>query len=146
VLVHAVQPERQPTAARLEERNLEPWEALDAAARDHRQRRQHLLERVRDHVRHEEIVEAVEPGRRQLPVSAFMEHDRHPKPLRLGAEPVVRGVVQRPPADWVRPEINALEAERRDGVPQLVDRRADVEQGHHADADQAAAVGGKYFS
>jgi hypothetical protein len=74
-----------------------------------------------------------------------MEHDWHPEPLRLGPEPVVRGVVQRPSADRVGPEINALEAERRDGAPQLVDRRADIEQGHHADANQAPAVGGKIF-
>jgi hypothetical protein len=84
MLVHAVQPERQPAAARFEERDLQARKPLGDAAGDHRQRGEHLLKRVRDHVRHEEIIIAVEAGGRDLPVGALVEHDRHAQPLRLG--------------------------------------------------------------
>jgi hypothetical protein len=51
-------------------------------------------------------------------------------------------IVQGPAADRVGTQIDPLEAERRDAPAQLVDCRPDVEQRHHADADQPPAVAG----
>src|SRR5712691_6484987 len=61
VPVHAVEPRRDPAAARLEERDAQSRMTVDDTAPDHAQRDQHHLHRVRDHVaRRAVVLEAVD--------------------------------------------------------------------------------------
>src|SRR3989442_11033383 len=61
VPVHAVEPRRDPAAARLEKRDAQSRMTVDDTAPDHAQRDQHHLYRVRDHVaRRAVVLEAVD--------------------------------------------------------------------------------------
>ena len=62
MLVHPVEPERQPAALSFEERKAQPREAFHDAAHDDVHAGEHLLHRVRRDVRDPHVLEAVGPG------------------------------------------------------------------------------------
>src|SRR5262252_4461981 len=62
MLVHAVEPERQPAALSLEERETEAREALHDAAHDDVHAGEHLLHRVSRNMRDTQILEAIGSG------------------------------------------------------------------------------------
>src|SRR6185295_17452504 len=73
VAVHAIEPGRDPAAARFEEADPQSGMALAHAAPDHAHGGQHHFHGVRDDVLRAAAVEAVDADRRHAAVAAFMQ-------------------------------------------------------------------------
>src|SRR5438105_7971265 len=77
VPVHAVEPRRDPAAARLEKRDAQSRMTVDDPAPDHAQRDEHHLHGVRDHVaRRAVLLEAVDADGRHRVGRPFVKADR----------------------------------------------------------------------
>ena len=94
VLVHPLQPERHPAAARLEEHDFERGEAVEHTAVDERDGRAHLLERMRADVLHLEVGEAVGAGLQVAGLAAFVQAERHTEALERRVQRVVARIVE----------------------------------------------------
>ena len=145
MLIHAPQPEGEPTAVALQEREAHPGKALADPAADDGETRVHRLDGVGRHVLgHPEIlvnaVEALADGHRQPAGNAFVEADREPLLLALRPQRVVHRVVPVAAPHRVRPQEDAPEAELFLGAAGLVHRRLHVLGRHHGGAVEALRI------
>ena len=88
-LVERPEPPRHPAAAALEKRRLETREALEDAAGQEAAERHHLLERMRDRVRHHEVVHEAPAQVLLVRHLDSVEGHGHAEPLGLGPERLV---------------------------------------------------------
>src|ERR1700704_3399170 len=142
VPVHAVEPRRDPAAARLEKRDPQARMAVDDTAPDHAQRDQHHLHRVRDHVaRRAVILEAIDADGRHRVGRSLVKADGEVEVLGHLPERLVHRVVDHllavirggPQEPAAHPELFAGEAH-------LVDRQLDRLHRQHRDPEQALGV------
>ena len=141
MLVHPLQPERHPTASRLEEHDFERGEAVEHTAVDERDRRAHLLERMRADVLHLEIGEAIGAGLQMAGLAAFVQAEWHTETLERRVERVVARIVERVTVDRVGTHEHAHHPELAHR-PFRFDRCAlRILARHHRDAFQPRRIG-----
>ena len=135
VLVHSLEPERQPPALPLEEREAKSRESLQHTAHDDVHAGQHLLHRVRRDVRDPEALEAIRPRRLHARAGRFMEPHRHVQLLTGSPERVIIAVVPRPLVVDIRTEEDRLHSELDHGAARLHLRALHVVRRHGGGAE-----------
>src|SRR5438445_6111812 len=127
VPVHAVEPWRDPAAARLEKRDAQARMTVDDTAPDHAQRNQHHFHRVRDHVaRRAVVLEAVDADGRHRVGRSLVKADGEVEVLGHLPERLVHRIADHLLAViWVRPQEPAAHPELFTGEAHLVDRQLD---------------------
>ncbi len=142
VLVQAVQPERQPAAARFEECHPQTGVPCHHAAGDHLREGEHGLHAVRHAVGEEEVVKLLDTGRwDRRRTGALVGVDGNAEAHCLAPQRIVIGIVKTATAHGIRPNEGTAEAELRDRAVELAAGVAHVLQRNHGDADEAARVG-----
>ena len=113
--------------------------AVEDALDDETGQRQHHLERMADDVRRVPGVEAI-AGERRSATAAFVECERDVEVFERGEDPIVVGVVQRPPLRRVGTDHRRPHAARRDGAAQLLFGQRGIVQRHDGDTEQPAVA------
>ena len=142
VPVHAVEPRRDPAAARLEKRDAQSRMTVDDTAPDHAQRDQHHLHCVRDHVARRAIVlEAVDADGRHRVGRSLVKADREVEVLGHRPERLVHRVADHLLAVIrVGPQEPAAHPELFAGVAHLVDGQIDRLHRQHRDPEQPLGI------
>src|SRR5438093_2550215 len=142
VSVHAVEPRRDPAAARLEKRDAQSRMTVDDTAPDHAQRDQHHLHRVRDHVpRRTVLLESVDADGRHRVGRSFVKADGEVELLGHHPERLVHRVADHLLAVIrVGPQEPAAHLELLAGVAHLVDRQLDRLHRQHRDPEEALGI------
>ena len=140
--VHAVEPRRDPAAARFEERDAQSRMTVDDTAPDHAHRRQHHLHRVRDHVaRRAVLLEAVDADGRHRVGRSLVKADGEVELLGHRPERLVHRVADHLLAVIrVGPQEPAAHPELFAGVAHLIDRQLDRLHRQHRDPEQALGI------
>jgi hypothetical protein len=142
VPVHAVEPRRDPAAARLEKRDAQSRMTVDDPAPDHAQRDQHHLHRVRDHVaRRAVVLEPIDADGRHRVGRSLVKADGEVEVLGHRPERLVHRVADHLLAVIrVGPQEPAAHPELFAGVAYLVDRKIDRLHRQHRDPEQAIGI------
>src|SRR5207245_1619893 len=133
--VHAVEPGRDPAAARFEKSDTDLRMALAHPAPDHAHAHQHHFHRVRDDVAGAAPLEAIYADGRQAAVGSLVEPDREIQILRDRPKPSVIWVMDHLVIIGVRPQETAAKTELTPGEPHLLDREVDRLHWQHRDAE-----------
>ena len=140
MIVEARQPVRQPSRARLEERNAQFGMAFERAVEHERRHRRHLLHRMRQRVTSCERREAISADRRTAQPEAFVDRHREPELHTPRPQRVVRRIAEVASVEMVGSRQNPDETQLlRSG--RFLDGQLDVGQRHQRDAGHAIAVG-----
>src|SRR3989449_5840077 len=142
VPVHAVEPRRDPAAARLEKRDAQSRMTVDDTAPDDTQRHEHHLHRVRDHVaRRAVVLEPIDADGRHRVGRSLVEADGDIEVLGHRPERLVHRVADHLLAVIrVGPQEPAAHPELFAGVAHLVDRQVDRLHGQHRDPEKALGI------
>src|ERR1051326_3608735 len=140
--VHAIDPRRDPAAARFQKRDAQARVAIDHAAPDHGHRRQHHLHRVRNHVARRAVaLEAVDADSGYRIGRALVKADRKAELLGHRPERLVHGIIYHLlPVIRVRPQKAAAHPELFARIAHLLDRKLDRLHRQHRDPEQPVWV------
>src|SRR6516164_2268137 len=139
--VHAVEPRRDPAAARFEEGDADLRVLFADPAPNHAHAGEHHLHRVRDDVAGAAALEAVDADRRHAARRTLVEADREIEILGRRPERLVIGMMDHLVVVGVGPNEAAAEAQFLFGKAYLGDREVDRLQWQHRDAEQAIGIG-----
>src|SRR5436309_4509352 len=141
VPVHAVEPRRDPAAARLEKRDAQARMTVDDPAPDDTQRHEHHLHRVRDHVARRAVLEPIDADGRHRVGRSLVETDGDIEVLGHRPERLVHRVADHLLAVIrVGPQEPAAHPELFAGEAHLVDRKLDRLHRQHRDPEEALGI------
>src|SRR5262249_21019727 len=109
--------------------------AVEDAAEDETGARRHLLERMREDVKHRRVLEAVAPDGRDALPQALVAGNGNAEPGGAAPEPVVHRMVDGSARARVRPHERPAESEAFGRPLELADRRVDVDERQHGDSE-----------
>src|SRR6266850_2366068 len=142
VPVHAVEPRRDPAAARFEKRDAQSRMTVNDTAPDHAQGDQHHLHRVRDHVAGRAVVlEPVDADGRHRGGRSLVKADREVELLGHLPERLVHRIADHLLAVIrIGPQESAAHPELFACVAHLVDRQIDRLHRQHGDPEEALGI------
>ncbi len=138
--VHAVEPRRNPAAARLEKTDAELRVALANPAPDHAHAGEHHLHRMRDDVLSAAALKAVDPDRRHVEARPFVDPDRHVELFRGIPEGLVIRVVGHLVVVGIWPNEAGSHAQLLARKVHLLDSQLDRMQRQHGNAKEAIRI------
>jgi hypothetical protein len=138
--VHAVEPRRDPAAARLEEPDPQIRMALANPAPDHAHAGQHHLHRVRDDMLRAAALETVNANGWHAAVAALVDADRKVEFLGGAPQRLISGVVELSVVVRVGADKAAAKAELLARKPHLGDCVIDRLQRQHRNTEQPVGV------